>query len=87
MRLGSRRALRAAALLNLVGLVVVAFGARGETAAVVAGLFLMGVAAGVWDVAINVQGAMVEHRVDRPLMPRFHAWYGMGTVIGAAPAW
>lgn len=83
VRLGARRALRAFVLLDAAGLIVVAFGARGQTAAVVVGLFMMGVAAGVWDVAINVQGAMVEHHVDRPLMPRFHAWYGIGTVIGA----
>jgi fucose permease len=83
VRLGSRRALRASALLDGVGLIVVALGARGQTVAVVAGLFMMGVAAGFWDVAINVQGAMVEQHVARPLMPRFHAWYGIGTVLGA----
>ncbi|HLI60719.1 MAG TPA: MFS transporter [Solirubrobacteraceae bacterium] len=84
VRLGSRRAFRAVSLLSAAGLIVVAFGARGQTAAVVAGLFAMGVANGVWDVAINVQGARVEQQVERPLMPRFHAWYGIGTVIGAA---
>jgi MFS family permease len=84
VRLGSRRALRASTVLSAAGLIVVAFGARGQTAAVVAGLFLMGLAAGVWDVAINVQGAVVEQRMRRPLMSRFHAWFGIGTVLGAA---
>lgn len=83
VRLGSRRALRAAALLNAAGVVVIAFGSRGSTPTVAAGLFVMGFAAGLWDVAINVQGAVVEQRLNRPLMPRFHAWYGVGTVIGA----
>jgi len=83
VRMGSSRALRAVSLLSAAGVVVVALGARGQTAAVVVGLFLMGLAAGIWDVAINVQGARVEQHVDRPLMSRFHAWYGVGTVIGA----
>jgi fucose permease len=83
VRLGSARTLRGISILSASGLVVVAFGARGSTAAVVVGLFLMGLALGIWDVVVNVQGARVEHEADRPLMSRFHAWYGVGTVIGA----
>jgi MFS family permease len=83
VRLGSRRTVRAVAFLAAAGLASVAIGARGETAAVVVGLFVMGMAAGVWDVAINVQGTVVEQRLARSLMPRFHAWFGIGTVIGA----
>jgi MFS family permease len=83
VRLGSRRALRTAGLLGAGGVAVVAVGSRGQTAAVVAGLFVMGAAAGLWDVAINVQGAVVEQREGRQLMSRFHAGFGVGTVIGA----
>src|SRR5579875_2678457 len=42
VRLGSRRALRMTGLLAAAGVAVVAFGARGSTVAVAAGLFLMG---------------------------------------------
>ncbi len=83
VRLGSRRALRAVGLLAAGGLIVVALGSRRDTVAVIVGLFAMGAAAGIWDVAINVQGAVVEQREGRPLMPRFHAGFGVGTVIGA----
>jgi MFS family permease len=83
VRLGSRRALRGAGLLAAAGVVVVALGSRGQTTAVIAGLFVMGAAAGLWDVAINVQGAVVEQLEGQPLMPRFHAGFGVGTVIGA----
>src|SRR5579875_751303 len=83
VRLGSDRTLRWISLLSAAGVVVVAFGVRGSVAAVVAGLFMIGLAAGIWDVAVNVQGARVEQQAGRSLMPRFHAWYGVGTVGGA----
>jgi fucose permease len=83
VRLGSAKALRWASLLSGSGIAVAAFGARSSVAAVVVGLFLIGLAAGIWDVAVNVQGARVEQQAGRSLMPRFHAWYGVGTVIGA----
>ncbi|MGZ4670582.1 MAG: MFS transporter [Blastococcus sp.] len=49
----------------------------------VVSLFVMGVAYGAWDVAMNVHGAQVEQRSGRPIMPRFHAGYSVGTVGGA----
>ena len=48
-----------------------------------AGLFLYGIGTGVWDVAMNVEGADVERRLGRTIMPRFHAGFSLGTVIGA----
>ena len=51
---------------------------------VVAGLFLLGVGIGTWDVAMNVEGAAVEQRLGRAIMPRFHAGFSVGTVAGAA---
>jgi predicted MFS family arabinose efflux permease len=50
---------------------------------VVAGFFLVGLSGGVWDVAMNVHGADVERRADRSMMPRFHAVFSVGTVVGA----
>ena len=66
-----------------VGLVVVAVGYRTGVAPVVAGLFAFGVGTGSWDVAMNVQGALVERRLGRAIMPRFHAGFSIGTVAGA----
>ena len=68
-----------------VGLVVVAIGVdRGSSVAVAAvGLFVYGVGTGVWDVAMNVEGAAVERRLGRDVMPRFHAGWSLGTVAGA----
>ena len=44
---------------------------------------MFGFANGTWDVAMNVQGAIVERRLGRAIMPRFHAGFSLGTVAGA----
>ncbi len=46
-------------------------------------LFLFGAAVGAWDAAMNVQGAVVELLAEQPLLPRFHGWWSVGSVIGA----
>lgn len=46
-------------------------------------MFLYGVGTSVWDVAMNVEGAEVERRLGRSVMPRFHAGFSIGTVCGA----
>lgn len=46
-------------------------------------LFVLGAAVGVWDVAMNVSGHVVEREAGRDLMPGFHAAWSIGTVVGA----
>jgi MFS family permease len=82
-RFGSRRTVMATGVLGGLGLIIVAFGYRVGVAPVVAGLFCWGVASGTWDVAMNVQGAVVERLLGRSIMPRFHAGFSMGTVVAA----
>lgn len=48
------------------------------------GLFLNGIGVGLWDVAMNVEGAEVERRLGRTVMPRFHAGWSLGSIVGAA---
>jgi MFS family permease len=82
-RFGSRRTVMGTATLGGVGLIVIAAGIRQGVAPVVAGLVLWGAAVGIWDVAMNVQGAAVERRLGRSIMSRFHAAWSLGTVAGA----
>jgi fucose permease len=82
-RLGARRMIAGSATLAGVGLVIVAIGYRLGVAPVAVGLFMFGVASGNWDVAVNVEGAIVERRARRALMARFHAAFSIGTVAGA----
>jgi predicted MFS family arabinose efflux permease len=85
-RWGSRRTVARTALLLTVALLAVAGGAASATsgvAIVVLGLLVLGFANGAWDVAMNVQGAQVERRLGRSVMPRLHAAFSLGTVAGA----
>ena len=80
-RLGPGRTVLAFGLLNAVSLAVV--GSAQVTGVLVVGLFLLGAGNGMWDVAMNVEGADVERRLGRPIMPRFHGGWSLGTVAGA----
>ncbi|WP_328464522.1 MFS transporter [Actinoplanes sp. NBC_00393] len=82
-RFGSRRTVGVMAVLLGVALAVVAVGYQFGVVPVIIGLYLYGFATGAWDVAMNVQGALVERRIERSIMPRFHAGYSVGTVAGA----
>ena len=46
-------------------------------------MLLSGAGFGVWDVAMNVQGNLVEQRQGRVLMPLLHAVFSFGSVAGA----
>jgi MFS family permease len=85
-RFGARRVVIGATLLEALGLLLVAVGVGLlETVPVTAaGLFLVGLGTGTWDVAMNVEGAEVERRLNRSVMPRFHAAFSLGTIAGAA---
>jgi MFS family permease len=83
-RLGAARAVVVFAVVNTAGLVTTVFAvAEGADWVVRAGLFLMGVGTGVWDAAMNLEGAAVEQRLGRTIMPRFHAGFSFGTMAGA----
>lgn len=83
-RLGARAAVLAGSLsvgVGLTGLGVALLLVSVPLA--VPGLVLVGLGVGVWDVAMNVEGAAVERRLGRSLMPRLHAGFSLGTVAGA----
>lgn len=46
-------------------------------------LFIFGMGIGLADVAINVQGTLVEQAADRPLMSGFHCLWSVGGIAGA----
>ncbi len=80
---GSGRTVTAMAALLGVGLSGVGLGYHAGVPAVIVALLLFGFANGAWDVAMNVQGAMVERRLGKAIMPRYHAGFSVGTVAGA----
>ena len=46
-------------------------------------LFFFGIAIGLWDVSQNLEGADVEHKLRRTIMPQFHAAFSGGAFVGA----
>jgi fucose permease len=82
-RFGSRRVVAANAIIGGTGLIIAAVGHLGGVVPLVIGLFVWGLSTAVWDVAMNIQGALVEQHLKRSIMSRFHAGWSVGTVAGA----
>ena len=83
-RWGTVRVVRSGTVLASVGLLVAGLGiAVGVLPLTVVGLLSYGTGTGSWDVAMNVEGAEVERRLGRSIMPKFHAGFSLGTVVGA----
>jgi fucose permease len=81
--IGTSRAVAIMSLIMAAGLATVAIGYQYGIVPTVIGLFFAGFGSGTWDVAMNVQGAAVEQRLGRAIMPRFHAGWSIGTFMGA----
>lgn len=84
-RFGSARTVVGAAAIQAVGLLGVGLGVDVASSRVVvsAALVLVGLGIGVFDVAMNIEGASVERLLGRSIMPHFHAAFSGGTVISA----
>lgn len=85
-RIGAARTVTIGAVLGGFGLIGsgLAVDPGGSVAGVAVGLFALGYGTGSWDVAMNVEGAAVERLLNKSIMPRFHAAFSLGTVVGAA---
>lgn len=83
-RLGPARTVVTGAVLTSGGMVALGSAvALGSTPLAAAALFGYGAGTSSWDVAMNVEAADVERRLGRAVMPRFHAGFSVGTVLGA----
>lgn len=84
-RLGARGGIRGALWLIALGVAAIGAGAGVAHALpiVAAGFILVGFAIGALDVMINVEGAAVERAAGRTLLPRMHAAWSAGAVVGA----
>jgi fucose permease len=84
-RFGVVPTIRVGMLIGVVGFGVVGAGVDlAESRLVVGlGLFLIGSGVGVWDVAMNLEGASVERLLGQTVMPQFHAAFSGGTVVSA----
>lgn len=83
--IAARKGARMMVLLGGVGLVITLPLVAVSTTplALAFGLFLFGASLGTIDVAMNVHGAEIEARENRPLMSNFHAQFSIGGFFGA----
>jgi MFS family permease len=92
-RIGAVRTIQLGMALSFAGLVVVAAAVdlAQSRLLMAVGLFFVGMGVGIWDVAMNLEGAAVERLLGRTVMPHFHAAFSGGTVlaalIGAGMSW
>lgn len=83
-RIGTAGTVRLGGTTASVAAVLVAAGLDWESWPLTAvGLFFFGAAVGLWDVAQNLEGADVERRLGRTIIPRFHAAFSGGAFAGA----
>ncbi len=83
-RHGTAPTTRGASLIAACGLGAAAVAVAGGNVAMFGGsLFLAMMGIGAWDVAMNLQGTVVERGLGRAIMPRFHAGFSLGAVGGA----
>ncbi|MEV4268267.1 MFS transporter [Micromonospora aurantiaca (nom. illeg.)] len=84
-RLGPARTVAVSVVLVTLGLTGAGLAASlaGSVVGVGLGLAAFGFGSGLCDVAMNVEGAAVEKRLGRTILPRFHAAWSLGSVAGA----
>lgn len=83
-RIGTANAVRTAGLLAAAAGVGVALSLLAASIPGTAiALFFFGIGIGLWDVSQNIEGADVEHRLGRTIMPQFHAAFSGGAFLGA----
>ncbi|HVL97012.1 MAG TPA: MFS transporter [Solirubrobacteraceae bacterium] len=83
-RWGSAPLVRGSAL--AASAAVVGPGIAGSLGSLVAATAAIGVATGVLDVSMNIQGVAVERRDRRPILSSLHALFSLGVLAGAATA-
>lgn len=81
-RLGSRIVVAVDAVLACAALAVV--GRVDTLGRLTVAMLVLGVFYGSWDVGMNVQGSAVDRRAGRDWMPRYHACWSGGSILGTA---
>lgn len=84
-RFGTRAAVRVGATGAAIGLVAAGLcvDLLHSRPLLMLALFLSSVGIGVWDVAMNHEGTVVERGLGRAIMPWFHAFFSGATVLAA----
>ena len=84
-KIGTKNTARIGAAAGIVGLLITCFSITFSQALVVpiVALVLVGFGIGMWDVAQNLEGTIIEQKLGKAIMPWFHAAFSGGTLLGA----
>lgn len=84
VRFGTRPVIATGAGFLVAGVAAIAAGtAAGLASGAFAGLLLFGIGGGLSEIALNIDGAEVEVRLGRPVLPALHGCFSLGTLVGA----
>jgi MFS family permease len=74
-RIGTKHTARIGAAAGIVGLLITCFSITfsQDLAVPIVGLVLVGFGIGMWDVAQNLEGTIIEQKLGKAIMPWFHA--------------
>jgi MFS family permease len=84
-RIGTKNTTRLGGIAGIVGFLAtsVSISVSQDLVVPIAGLVLVGFGIGMWDVAQNLEGTIIEQKLNKAIMPWFHAAFSGGTVLGA----
>ena len=83
-RFGTRTVIRTTMSCAIVGMMILSLALHLSSAWVFAiGLAIFGASFGSAEVAINVEGAVVEREMKKTVLPMMHGFYSLGTLVGA----
>lgn len=84
-RIGTKHTARIGAAAGIVGLLITCFSITFSQDLVlpIVALVLVGFGIGMWDVAQNLEGTIIEQKLGKAIMPWFHAAFSAGTLLGA----
>ncbi|MFB9376982.1 MFS transporter [Kineococcus gynurae] len=83
-RYGARATIGVGGASFLAGIATIGVGAQfGTQAGCFAGLALVGLGIGLCEIAINIEGAVLEGESGRSILPMLHGCFSLGTVVGA----
>ena len=84
-RFGTRTIIRSGMILMVIGMLVMSLALYLASPLVFAfGLALLGSGLGSAEVAMNVEGAIIESLMKKTVLPMMHGFFSLGTLVGAA---
>jgi fucose permease len=84
-RTGATRGVRLGGNIGVIGVLFAAVAVTEQWPVLVAaaGLLVLGIGNGIWDVGQNLEGTVIEQDLGRSIMPWFHAAFSGGTLVAA----